>query len=65
MLEFFCQNFPFTIHFGEDTLSGTYALGMVVNSRYVAGYKINNSASCDDGYVNVILVKDAGKKRGI
>jgi len=37
-------------------------LGLIVNSRYVGGYKINKMASCNDGYVNVILFKEKRKK---
>ena len=39
-------------------------LGLIVNSRYVGGYKINKMADCKDGYVNLILFKE-NKKKGI
>lgn len=39
-------------------------LGLIVNSKYVGGYKIDKMADCSNGYVNVILFKES-KKKGI
>ncbi len=51
-----------TLNFGENTFTGTYSLGIIANSRYVAGYRINKMATFNDGYVNVVLVNDNVKK---
>jgi diacylglycerol kinase (ATP) len=59
---FGAKPFLVTLDFGENTFTGNYALGIIANSRYVAGYKINKMATCNDGYVNVILVNDKVKK---
>lgn len=61
---FGAKNFNLTLNFDDVSISSNYALGIVANSRYVAGYKINKMACCNDGYVNVILVKDK-KKKGV
>ena len=63
--EFFnTKNFNMTLKFDDVEISSKYALGIIANSKYISGYKINKMASCNDGYVNVILVKDK-KKKGI
>lgn len=54
---------PMTIEFDGKKKKGKYALGIIANSKYVAGYKINNMASFDDGFVNVILVSERKKKK--
>lgn len=59
---FGAKPFRIKLKYDDIELSGTYILGVIANSRYVAGYKINKRASCDDGYVNVILVNDRDKK---
>ena len=51
-----------TLHFKDKTFTGTYTLGIIANSKYVAGYRINKMATCNDGYVNVILVNDTAKR---
>ena len=48
-----------TIEFTTDII-----LGIIANSKYVSGYKINKMANCSDGYVNVILYKER-KKKGV
>lgn len=46
----------------DKNFSGKFVLGLIVNSRYVAGFKINKMACCNDGFVNVVLVKTHAKK---
>ena len=61
--EFFgAKPFKLTLKYDDQTITGTYALGVLANSRYVAGYKINKMASCNDGNVNIILINDNEKK---
>lgn len=55
--------FPLEIEFENKNLSGNFVLGIVANSKYVAGYQINKQACCNDGFVNVILMKTTRKKR--
>ena len=54
--------FPLTLEYNNTSLSGNFVLGIVANSKYVAGYKIDKMARCDDGFVNVILIKTTQKK---
>ncbi len=61
--ELFCSTpFPLAIKYDDVTLTGNYVLGVLANSRYVAGYKINKMANCNDGFVNVILLKTSASK---
>lgn len=59
---FASKPFPLKLQYSNLTISGNYVLGILANSRYVAGYKINKMACCNDGYVNVVLVKTRAKK---
>ena len=59
---FSSKPFPLSINFQNVTLTGNFVLGVVANSKYVAGYKINKMANCNDGYVNVVLVKTNAQK---
>ena len=54
--------FPLTIEYENAKLSGNFVLGILANSRYVAGYNIDRMARCDDGFINVVLVKTSQKK---
>ncbi len=54
---FASKPFPLAIKYENITLTGNYVLGVIANSKYVAGFKINKMANCNDGFVNVILVK--------
>lgn len=54
---------PVTLRYENKEVSGNFALGIIANSRYVAGYKVNKNFCYDDGLVNVMLVRDKGKKR--
>lgn len=54
--------FPLEIQFDNVSISGNFVLGVVANSKYVAGYKINKMANCNDGFVNVIFVKTTARK---
>ena len=59
---FSSKAFPVKLEYDGNVVESDIALGIIANSRYVAGYKINNLAKCDDGYVNVILFKNKKKK---
>ena len=59
---FGAKPFRTTIKYDDKVIKGTYALGIVANSKYVAGFRINKMAQCDDGYVNLIFVNDTEKK---
>lgn len=56
----------FDVSIKTDTIvfDSSIILGIIANSRYVSGYKINKMANCSDGYVNIILFKEK-KKKGI
>ncbi len=59
---FASKPFDLSLKYQNRTLNGNFVLGVLANSKYVAGYKINKMASCNDGFVNVILVKTSAKK---
>lgn len=59
---FSSKPFPVELTYENTSLSGNFALGILANSRYVAGYKVNKMACCNDGFVNVILIKSSGKR---
>ncbi len=59
---FASKAFPVKLEYEGKVIESDIALGIIANSRYVAGYKINNLARCDDGFVNVILFKNRKKK---
>lgn len=50
------------IKYDNITLDGRYCLMLIVNSRYVGGYKVNKNANLNDGYVDIILIKEPKKK---
>ncbi len=56
------NKFPITLKYDNEILSDNIILGIIANSKYVSGYKINNKADCTDGNVNVILFKENSKK---
>lgn len=61
--ELFTSNsFNVTIKAKDTTITGDYALGLITNSRYVAGQKLNNKANFSDGYVDIVLVEAKKKK---
>ena len=43
--------------YDDKELKGTYAMALVPNSRYVAGFRINKRAVLNDGTVDVVLVE--------
>lgn len=45
-----------------NTIEGTFALMLIINSKNVAGFHLNKKATLDDGLVDVVLVK-AKKQR--
>lgn len=50
------------IKYDDTTVEGRYCLMLIVNSRYVGGYKVNKNANLSDGFVDVILIKEPKKK---
>lgn len=56
------NKFPITLTYGENVLKTEIILGLIVNNKYVGGYKINKMADCSDGNVNVVLFKENRKK---
>lgn len=54
--------FKLTLTSLTSTITGKFVLGLIVNSRYVAGFKINKMACCNDGFVNVVLVRTNAKR---
>lgn len=50
------------IKYDNTSLEGRYCLMLIVNSRYVGGYKVNKNANLNDGFVDIILVKEPKKK---
>lgn len=58
------KKFPLKLSTDTIEIESDVILGIIANSKYVSGYKINKMASCDDGFVNVILFKEK-KKKGI
>lgn len=58
------NKFPISLRTSVLKIEGNIVLGIIANSRYVSGYKINKMANCGDGYVNVILFKEK-KRKGI
>lgn len=42
----------------EGEIEGKYALMLILNSRYVAGMRINKKAKLNDGVVDVVLVEN-------
>ncbi len=59
---FASKPFDLTLKYQNASLSGNFVLGIIANSRFVAGYKIDKMSTYDDGFVNVILVKTNLKK---
>ncbi len=59
---FTSKPFPLAIKFDNVTITGNFVLGIIANSRYVAGYKINKMANCNDGFVNLILLRTSAQK---
>ncbi len=58
------RKFPITLKTDLLEIESNVILGIIANSKYVSGYKINKMADCSDGYVNVILFKER-KKKGV
>lgn len=58
------KKFAITLNTDTIEISSNIILGIIANSRYVSGYKINKMANYGDGYVNVILFKEK-KNRGV
>ena len=56
------KKFPISIHNNNLEIESEIVLGLIVNNRYVGGYKINKNDSHDDGFVNVVLFKERRKK---
>lgn len=58
------KKFNLTLRTDTLELNNDIILGIIANSKYVSGYKINKMANCTDGYVNIILFKER-KEQGI
>lgn len=58
------KKFAVTLKTDTIAIDANVVLGLVVNNKYVSGYKINKMADCSDGFVNVILLKEK-KKKGV
>lgn len=58
------KKFALTLKTDTIQFDSNIILGIIANSRYVSGYKINKMADCSDGFVNVILFKEK-KKKGV
>lgn len=43
--------------YADGEIEGKYALMLILNSRYVAGFRFNKNAKLNDGVVDVILVE--------
>lgn len=50
------------LEYEDKIIEDDFALCIIANSRYVAGYRINNKACWDDGTVDVVLIKNRQKK---
>jgi len=50
------------LEYDGQTIEDDFALCIIANSRYVAGYKINSEACWDDGTVDVLLIKNRQKR---
>lgn len=50
-----------TLKFNETVVEKNCALLLIVNSRYVGGFKINKKACLDDGYVDVVMIESTKK----
>lgn len=56
------KKFPITVRGENFHFSTDIILGIIANSRYVSGFKIDNEANCHDGYVNLILFHEKNPK---
>ena len=53
--------FPITIEFEGGCVKDSLALMLAVNSRYVASFPLNREFSFNDGYIDLLLVKEDKK----
>ena len=58
------KRFEISVKSDNINIEDNIVLGLIINSRYVGGFKINKMANCSDGFVNLILFKER-KKRGV
>lgn len=58
------KNFDIILDDGQKIIDEKAVLCLIVNSKYVGGFKINKNANASDGFVNVIIFKE-NKKRGV
>jgi len=56
------KKFHIKVTLENEIIEDNIILGLIVNSKYVSGYKINKMATCNDGNVNLILFKEKRKK---
>lgn len=45
----------------DEEIDDIFSFVLIYNSRSVAGFSINKDALLDDGYIDVVLIKDHGK----
>ncbi len=56
------KKFPITVKSEKLEFTTDIILGIIANSRYVSGFKIDNVADCKDGYVNLIIFNEKNPK---
>lgn len=56
------KKFPITLKAENFQFTTDIILGIIANSRYVSGFKIDKNSDCRDGLVNVILIKEKNPK---
>ena len=61
-LVFKAKPMPLTLKFEGGEIKDNFALLLAINSRYVAGFKVNKNFALNDGYIDLVLVKN-NKKR--
>lgn len=52
---------PITLNINEESIEAKCSLVLILNSRSVAGFKINKNASLSDGEVEVVIFTSQGK----
>ena len=57
------KKFPITVKGSNFEFTTDIILGIIANSKYVSGFKIDKDSDCRDGLVNMILIKEKNKKK--
>lgn len=58
---FTTQSLPMKIQYEGGEIEDKFAIFLAINSRYVAGFKLNNNFKYNDGIVDVLLVENKKK----